>query len=129
MNASQGVLTLQTFTDTVTNNGRTYTTTYSATTNTITTLSPQGRQQRTVLDNKGRPVQHQEADGLPLNFNYNSRGQLIGITQGTGTEMRALSWSYDSAGFLQSSTDSIGRTNSFTMTPPGDSLVKHSPMD
>jgi RHS repeat-associated protein len=117
-------LSLISQTDTLTINGRTYTSTYSQATKTITTTTPQGRQQRTVLDDKGRPIQQQQADSFPLNFNYNSRGQLLGITRGNGTDMRAVAFVYDAAGFVRTITDPLGHGNDFTYDLSGR-LVTH----
>jgi RHS repeat-associated protein len=106
-------------TDTLTINGRTYTTTYSSTTKTITTITPQGRQQRTVLDANGRVIQQQHGDSFPVSFNYNGQGQLISITQGAGSEMRTLNFSYNGAGLVQTVTDALGQSNSFVFDTTG----------
>jgi RHS repeat-associated protein len=106
-------LTRQTDTDTV--NGRTYTSVFTASTNTYVDTTPAGRQTTQVLDSLERPSSVQIGTLQPLTFSYDSQGHLATITQGT----RTTSLTYDGNGFLAGLTDPLSQTTTFTRDAAG----------
>jgi RHS repeat-associated protein len=114
-------------TDTLTLNGRTATSTYSAATKTFTDVSPAGRQSTTIIDTQGR-VTRTQVDALePVVFSYDTRGRLSTVTQGTGGTARTSSFTYNPQGFLASVTDPLTRTVSFTYDLVGRVLTQTLP--
>jgi RHS repeat-associated protein len=102
-------LSLTQLTDTVTINGRAFTTTYEAASRTLTSLTPAGRQQVSLLDAQGRLLE-QRVDGLdPVRFTYDALGRLNTLTHGSRTSIL----SYDGQGHLASLTDPLGRSVGF----------------
>ncbi|MCL6614542.1 MAG: hypothetical protein K6U03_08020, partial [Firmicutes bacterium] len=106
-------LSLQTMTDTITINGRTYTTTYAAATQRITSTTPEGRQSFTSLDEKGRIIRTEVPGLAPVAFEYDTRGRLTTITEGTGIEARISRINYNAQGYVESITDPMNRTIGF----------------
>jgi RHS repeat-associated protein len=102
-------LSLQTQVDTLTLNGRTYTSSFDAASRTFTHTTPAGRRVVTVLDAQGRPVQKQIADLDPLGYSYDSRGRLASLTVGTGAEADTFAITYGVDGHPASVVDSLGR--------------------
>jgi RHS repeat-associated protein len=107
------VLSLTALTDTRTVNGRVYTSSYSAATQTFTDTTPAGRQTLRTIDAQGRPVQTQLGNLAATAMTYDGRGRLATITQGSGLDARTTTFSYDTAGNLASITDAAGRQVSF----------------
>ncbi|MGE5548948.1 MAG: OmpL47-type beta-barrel domain-containing protein, partial [Bacteroidota bacterium] len=103
-------LSVQTLTDTVTINGRTYTSTYDAAMRKITSTTPEGRQSFTTLDVKGRVVLVEVPGLAPVAFEYDTRGRLTTITEGTGIDARVSRINYNAQGFVESTTDPMERT-------------------
>jgi YD repeat-containing protein len=110
---------LQTQTDTLVVNGRTWTTVYQAASKTLTSTSPAGRQATSTLDTRGRVVQHQVAGLLLESFAYDGRGRLISAVQGTAPSARTTTLAYDSEGFLETLTDPLGQVTSFAYDAVG----------
>lgn len=108
-------LSLATQTDTVTVNGRTITSAYTAATRTELTTSPAGRQTTTVTDTDGRVVLSQLDSLTPSEFSYDAAGRLDGIAQGT----RITSFGYDAGGRLATMTDPLGRSVGFQYDDAG----------
>jgi RHS repeat-associated protein len=108
---SQGNLLTQV--DTTTINGKAFTTTYSATSKTMTTVSPVGRRTVSTLDDKGRVVQVQPGNLAPTAYSYDSRGRLATVTVGSGTSARVTTFGYDSLDRLASVTDPLSRVQSY----------------
>jgi RHS repeat-associated protein len=107
------VFSFATITDTVTLNGRTGTSTYTAATKTLTDTSPAGRQVTSTLDPQGRVLTTQVTGLAPITFAYDPRGRLSTLTQGTGGTARTSTFTYNPQGFLASLTDPLSRTLSF----------------
>ncbi len=105
---------LTTLSETTTVNGRTSSTAYDAATHTWTATTPAGRQSHVELNDKGRPVLDQRFDLDAVNYNYDTRGRLTGITTGIGATVRSLTFDYDNQGYLGSITDPMGRNVIFT---------------
>ena len=102
-------LSLTELTDTVKVNGRSYTSTYDRAANTFTATTPEGRQTKTILDAKGHVVQDRVAAFLPTHYTYDNHGRLKTISQGTGSDVRTITFDYNNAGYLESITDPLGR--------------------
>lgn len=118
--ASAGdLLRLATQTDTITTNGRSYTTTYSGATGTLTQTTPTGLQESVTLDSQGRPAQAQFGSLVPTTYSYDARGRLEVITDGTAPNNRITTLGYGIDGFLASVDDSSGRTIAVTTDANG----------
>jgi RHS repeat-associated protein len=100
-------------------NGRVTTSTYAGPDRRWSELTPEGRVETLTLDTRGRPVLFQFADLEPLQYEYDERGRLKSLTQGSGTEARTTLLAYDPQGYLQSVTDPLHRSVSFEYDPAG----------
>jgi RHS repeat-associated protein len=119
---------LRTLTDTVTVNGKTFSSVYDATARTVTTTSAEGRTTVTTSDEKGRIIKAEVPGLLPTTYAYDSRGRMIAVTQGT----RSVTYAYDPQGNLMSITDPLGRATKLEydavgritkQTQPDDSII------
>lgn len=116
-------LSLTSQTDTVTVNGKTTRTVYTAGTRTYTTTSAQNRVSTVQVDAKGKPILSQ-VTGLEAAVNtYDTRGRLATVTVGTGADARTTAFTYHAtgpqAGWLASVTDAENRTVSFEYDAAG----------
>jgi len=91
-------------------NGKTSTTLYDAALRQYTLTSPANRRSLTRTDTLGRPDYQQFAALEPLSYQYDARGRLVSVTQGTGTVARTAALTYNAQGQLASITDPLGRT-------------------
>ncbi len=107
---SNNPLSIVTLADTKTINGKTFTSLYDAAQKKITATTPVGRQRFSLLDNKGRVYQEQTVGLEAAGYQYDAKGRLTGITQGT----RTTTIVYDSLNQISSITDAANRTVSFT---------------
>ena len=107
------LLSLQTQTDTVKINGKTYTTVYDAAARTFTSTTPLGRQSVITLDEQGRVVKVAVPGLAAVGFEYDERGRLVRTTEGTGSSARTNSITYNSQGLVDLITDPLGRTTRF----------------
>jgi len=112
-------LTLKTQTDIQTFNGRQTKTVYDATSKTLTQTSPANRSVSATLDAKGRIAQMQVTGIAALLADYDNHGRLQSLSQGSGTDQRAVTYSYNPDGFLASVLDPIGRQLQFAYDPAG----------
>ncbi|MDQ6799857.1 MAG: hypothetical protein M3041_03370, partial [Acidobacteriota bacterium] len=96
-------------TSTLTINGRTYSSSFTAATRTVQQTTPTGRQLTLTLDTKGRASQSQVPGITPFGFTYSTSGLLTNIQQGT----RATTLGYDPQRRLTSITDPLSRTVQF----------------
>ena len=99
--------------DTTTVNGKVSTSTYNVAANTITNISPTGRQTISTLDPKGRVINVQAGNLAPTAYTYDNRGRLATVTVGTGTSARITSFGYDPLDRLESVTDPLMRVQSY----------------
>jgi RHS repeat-associated protein len=113
------LLSLMGITDTITLNGKNTTIVYSAATKQYMTTSPVGRQNYVTIDDFNRPVSTQTAGLDPLSYDYDLRGRLISLTQGQGVDARDTTFNYNTQGFLDSITDVLGRSQSYSYDPAG----------
>lgn len=116
---SNDLLSLVALTDTVTLNGRTYTTTYDAGSRTFLSTTPGGRQSTSTVDALGRVIRAQVGGLDEERLIYDDRGRLIRTVQASGSEARTIELSFNSDGLLQSRTDPLGRTVRFRYDAAG----------
>lgn len=116
-------LSLQTLIDTSIVNGRTYSSTYTASTRTLISTTPEGRSSTQTLDAKGRPVSAQITGLAPVIYTYNAEGRLETVLRESDGEQRLTKFEYyssgDQAGLLQQVTDAANQTVSFEYDPVG----------
>jgi len=105
----QDPLSLSSLLESITVNGRTSTSSYSATTRRMTMTSAAGRVTTMDRDVVGRVTQIAAPGVQPILLHYDGRGHNDSIAQGT----RVTSMSYRADGFLGSLVDPLQRTTSF----------------
>lgn len=125
------LLSLTSYAETRTLNGRVYQTTFDPTLRTLTTTTPAARKSFVTLDNHAR-VASAQIDGLmATQFGYDSRGRLATVTSDTRVTTNGYS---TSSGFLTSVTnplgeltalvpDALGRTKQITYPSPDSSVL------
>ncbi|MEW6744381.1 MAG: RHS repeat-associated core domain-containing protein [Planctomycetota bacterium] len=104
---------LETLTHTETINGRTYTSTFDAATQTITRRTPMNRVLTTTIDEHSRPTRLELPGLYPVDFTYDSEGRLSMMTQGSGLDTRLITAAYNPEGYLASLTDPLARVFSY----------------
>jgi len=114
---------LTTQTDTETINGRVYTSAFTGASKTFLDTSPAKRTTTRILDSLERISSLQIGALLPMTFAYDTNGRLSAITQGT----RQRTLTYDSNGFLASSTDPLNLATGFTHDVDGRLLTTTLP--
>ncbi|MFZ5699038.1 MAG: Ig-like domain-containing protein, partial [Pseudomonadota bacterium] len=102
-------LSLTSETTSTTVNGRTFRTDYTASNRQYSFTSPQNRTTLLRTDIQGRPVFTQAPDINAVNYDYDTRGRLTTITQGSGTDLRSLAYTYGADGFVSRITDAQNR--------------------
>ena len=120
-------MNLQTITDNISLNGKTFANTYDAATRTWTSTSPMGREQFALLDTLGRMTSANTSGLHPVQILYDTYGRVQNIDWGALGEMREYSFTYDDRGFLNTVTDPKGRTTSYTNDETGRILKKTLP--
>src|SRR5262249_51506697 len=103
-------MTLQSETDTIVLNGRTYTRMYNAATRQVVTTTPAGRQVTATLDSKGRVTDAQVPGLAAVHYTYDTQGHLTTLTLGSGTGARVTSMHYDAKNRVDQITDPQPRT-------------------
>ncbi len=106
-------------TESVTTNGRTWTSTYDGASRTLVLTSPAGRSQSVTFDARGRPGTTKSPELEPIGYQYDGRGRLSTIEQGGGADLRVAALSYGADGFLAGSTDPLGRTTTLVRDDAG----------
>ena len=112
-------LTFTSLTRTATLNGRTATSTYTASTRRTDSRSPANRQSYSILDTKGRVIETGITGIDPVRMSYDTRGRLASVAQGTGANERVTSFAYNAAGYLASATDPLGQSGALSYDPAG----------
>ncbi len=107
-------LTFTSLTRTATLNGRTATSTYTASTRRTDSRSPANRQSYSILDTKGRVIETGLTGIDPVRMSYDTRGRLASVAQGTGANERVTSFAYNAAGYLASATDPLGQSGNLS---------------
>jgi RHS repeat-associated protein len=101
---------LTTQTDTITVNGRVYTSAFTGSNLTYLNTTPVGRTTKVTLDSLERVVSAQVGKLTAINLTYDTRGRIASVMQGT----RTMTFGYDTNGFLVSVLDPLKRKFSFT---------------
>jgi RHS repeat-associated protein len=101
----------ETLTKTQTKNGKTFVTAYDSTTKTLSYTSPLGATRTEQLDAFGRPSTVQIGADTATSFTYNLDGKIQSSVQGVANNQ--ISYSYNSAGFLQSITNALSEVTSY----------------
>jgi RHS repeat-associated protein len=92
-----------------TSGDKVYTSTWDKPSKTIKNTSPEGRSSTTTVDEKGRPILEESSGFAPTSYEYDGRGRLTKITEGTGTEARTITYTYDAKDRVNSMTDPSSR--------------------
>lgn len=87
-----------------------YIRTFDALTRTYTDQTPEGRTSTTTIDGMGRVVRSQVAGLFPVDFTYDGHGRLSAVRQGSDEEERVTQFTYNAEGYVETTTDPIGRT-------------------
>ncbi|HSL82465.1 MAG TPA: RHS repeat-associated core domain-containing protein [Thermoanaerobaculia bacterium] len=116
---SEDPLSLSLLRDTWTLNGRRRVEEFRRSTGTLTSTSPEGRRQTTVVDALGRPVRISVPGVEDTSFAYDGAGRVSRIAQGTGDLQRAVSFGYDDLGRLEDVLDPLGRSFGFAYDEAG----------
>jgi len=97
-------------TDTITVNGRAYSSLFDATQNISTTSTPAGRTLVALTDSLGRPLSIRLDPAIaPITFSYDTRGRLYQTAQGN----QQVTYGYDLLGRLASRSDIRERTTTY----------------
>jgi RHS repeat-associated protein len=105
---SSDIFSLTNQTDTLTLNGREWTSTYDGITRIFTRTSPAGRQVTKLIDTRGRIQQLQAGNLLPISISYDANGRLAAITQGSDVDARPTLFSHNPNGYVETVTDALG---------------------
>jgi|GEM_PF-1415290 len=111
------------FTDTVRDNGRTYTNHYDATSHSWLTTSPAGRTVGIAVDALDRPTVVTRPGVASVGYSYDDAGRLTSVAVGSGKTARIAQLQYydagPSRGWLRSVTDPLGRTTNYSYDAAG----------
>ncbi len=127
MSTPNNPLALQSLGDTVQANGRLTSSTFDASTRTLTSTDPSSAQTSVTFDSKMRPISHQLSSTAPVSYVYDSYGRVIEEREGTGTEQRVTRIEYDPRGNVRRITDPLGNITSFTYDAMGRMLSQTLP--
>lgn len=107
---SSNLLSLASQTNTLTINGRVYTSVYNSLLQTYTLATPSGRTSSKTIDSLGRPVSLLSAPNLmPVSFSYDGQGFLSSVSQGS----QVTTYGYDPLKRLNSLTNANGQSTLF----------------
>ena len=109
-------------------NGRATLTSYDGVTRTFTTTTAAGRTSKRSLDAAGRLSRMEPGGGvLPIDFGYDASGRLQSVVQGARAQGNTYVASGPSAGYLESTTDSLAETTRYGRDAVGRILTATSP--
>lgn len=117
-------LTFNTLTRTATINGRTSSSVYDKATRTTTVTSAAGRQSYSILDVNGRMIEAGVTGLEPITMSYDAHGRLSSVAQGSGANTRTTTFSYNTAGYLQSATDALGHSGQLEYDDAGRVILQ-----
>ncbi len=104
---------------TVTVNGKSHWSEYTAVDRKVVTTSAMGRVTTELLDEKGRVIQARVPTLEPVHYTYDPRGRLTQASQGQGEELRTVTLAYDNAGEVNRVTDALSRDVNFAYDAAG----------
>ncbi len=107
------LLSVSTYEEVLTRNGRAYISQFDSATRTVTTVTPTGRSAERVINAAGSVTNSKYADIAPVTYTYNSLGKISSATVVTDTSSREYTFGYDQKGDLESITDPISRKVEF----------------
>lgn len=110
---------LQTQTDALTVNGRTYRSVYTASSRTFVDTTPAGRTRTTVIDANGRVTSEQLTGLASVAYGYDAHGRITSASVGSGAGARTFTFAYNAQGYLESITDPLGRQSSYAYDAAG----------
>ena len=108
-------------------NGRSYTTSYKTAAKEITETTPMRRSTVTSLDAQGRPVRFQFSGLEAVSATYDAAGRVETVTVGSGVEMRTITFSYNTDGYVQTITDPLNHAVNFAYDTAGRVTQQTSP--
>ncbi|MFD3622035.1 RHS repeat-associated core domain-containing protein [Streptomyces sp. NPDC058676] len=103
-------LSLKALTGRTTIDGNAYTTQYDAASRTWIYTTPDGPTTTVTTDDTGRIRTAQTGPLAALSTQYDTRGRLTSLTQGTGPDARMWTCGYSISGVLESITNPLGKT-------------------
>ncbi|OQW88253.1 MAG: hypothetical protein BWK78_08465 [Thiotrichaceae bacterium IS1] len=112
---------------TVTVNGKSSNSVYTAAEKKVVTTSAAGRMTTELLEEKGRVSQTSVSTFEPVHYTYDTRGRLTQLSQGQGDELRTVSLTYDNSGEVSKLTDALGREVNFTYDAAGRTTTQTLP--
>jgi RHS repeat-associated protein len=107
-------LTLTAMSTTITANGRTFTSSYTAATRTATATSPSGVVETVVYNSDGLVSSRQHGTLAATNYTYDTRGRMLTSTVGSGGGARTTSYTYGTDGLLRTVTNPLNQTMTYT---------------
>lgn len=116
-------LSVVSLSETTTINNRRFDSTFDATTFTLNTISAEGRQITTILDEQYRIIETFTPGLLPKQHSYDERGRLVEISQGD----RSTTIEYGFTGYIDSITDAENQPTHYKRDELGRLLLKTSP--
>jgi len=108
-------LSINTLTNTVSINGKTYTDFYDASSRKVTSTTPEGRQVVYTLNNLGRVVKEETDNFEPVIYGYDNQGHLETVEQGN----RRWFFIYDDSGNLTTLINPLGQQTGYQYDAAG----------
>lgn len=93
-------------------NERQYRQQFDAATRSFTTTSPEGRVDTEVIDERGRLVSRQTEGVAPTTIEYDVRGRVVRLVDGTDTGMRVTTFGYNETNDVVDMTTAAGDSSS-----------------
>ena len=112
-------LTVTTMTSTITTDGQTVQDNYTAATRTQTTTSPSGITETVTYRTDGLVQSTRRGTLTATVYDYDTRGRVTTVTQGSGPAARVLTYTYGTDGLVRTVTDPKNQTVTYTRDPLG----------
>ncbi len=120
-------LSLQSMVETSTMNGRTSSSNWDAVSLTLVETSPAGRNVTSTYSGDGKLLTTSVPGLASVERQYDPRGRLSSVTEGSGVDARTTTLAYDASSYLETVTDAINRTVRFTRDADGRVLSTELP--
>ena len=131
LNNATDITSLKQLINEITVNGKKTVSKYTSSNKTWLKTSPESRTSKTVLNDKGRPIEIQVTNLNKGTIGYDNRGRINTVSLGDETDMRQVTMSYNDAGvakgYLASITDTLGRTMQYEKDILGRVIKKTLP--